>query len=174
MSLITWLRGHRAVANLAAAAVCFALFGYAVYSQYQLGLQPCPLCIFQRIGMLALGTAFLLAALLAIPRARLAGYLSVLLVMLAAGGAAGVAGRHVYIQSQPPGSVPACGADLAFLYDTFPLVDVVRKVLSGSGECSKVDWTFLGISMPGWVLAWALALGAIGVLVNWPRGRRAA
>src|SRR5687767_9943400 len=112
MSLVAWLCGHRASANLIAAAVCFALLGYALYAEHQLGLEPCPLCIFQRIGIIALGIALLLAAGLSLARARLAGFVAVLLVVLAAGSAAGVAGRHVYIQSQPPGTVPACGAGL--------------------------------------------------------------
>jgi disulfide bond formation protein DsbB len=51
---------------------------------------------------------------------------------------------------------------------------VLRKVLTGSGECSKIDWSFLGLSMPGWVLLWALALGTVGVIINWPRRRSAA
>jgi disulfide bond formation protein DsbB len=115
-----------------------------------------------------------LAALLSVPRARAAGVVAVLLVMLAAGAGAGVAGRHVYIQSQPAGSIPACGATLEYMMDVFPVMYVLRKVLTGSGECAKIDWSFLGLSMPAWVLLWALALGTAGVIVNWPRRRSAA
>jgi protein dithiol:quinone oxidoreductase len=167
MAVMTWVRGHRASTNLLAAAVCFGLFGYALYAQYQLELEPCPLCIFQRIGVLAMGTAFLLAALLTLWRARFAGIVAVLLVTFAAAATASVAGRHMWIQAQPPGTVPACGAPLEHLWEILPVMDVLRKVFEGSGECSKIDWTFLGLSMPGWVLAWALALGALGIVVNW-------
>jgi disulfide bond formation protein DsbB len=174
MRLITWLRSHRVAANLIGAAVCFSLFGYAIYAEHMLELEPCPLCIFQRIALVALGVAFVLAAVLSVPRARAAGVVAVLLVMLAAGAGAGVAGRHVYIQSQPAGSIPACGATLDYMMDVFPVMYVLRKVLTGSGECSKIDWSFLGLSMPGWVLLWALALGTAGAIINWPRRRGAA
>lgn len=174
MQMIAWLRTHRVLANLYGAAICFALLGYALYAQHGLGLEPCPLCIFQRFGILALGIAFLLGVPLSLPRARIAGYLAVFLVVLAAAAAIAVAGRHVWIQSQPPGSVPACGATLDYLWEVFPVMEVLRKVFYGSGECSSIDWSFLGISMPGWVLLWAVLLGACGVLVNWPRRRAAA
>jgi disulfide bond formation protein DsbB len=79
-----------------------------------------------------------------------------------------VSARHIWIQHQPEGSVPACGASLDYLLEVFPLTDVIRKVLAGSGECARVTWTFLGLSMPGWVLIAALALGAFGGWVNFP------
>ena len=64
---------------------------------------------------------------------------------------------------QPEGSVPACGADLAFMMDVFPLTDVVLKVFKAGGECAKVDWTFLGLSMPWWSLIWFVLLGVWGL-----------
>ena len=67
---------------------------------------------------------------------------------------------------QPAGSVPACGADLAFMMDLFPLTDVILKVFKAGGECAKVDWSFLGLSMPAWVLVIAVVLTAAGLLVN--------
>jgi disulfide bond formation protein DsbB len=74
-----------------------------------------------------------------------------------------VAGRHVYIQSLPEGSVPACGATLDYMLEVFPLLTVVRKVLTGGGECAKIDWSFLGLSMPAWVLVAVVALGVLGI-----------
>jgi protein dithiol:quinone oxidoreductase len=51
-----------------------------------------------------------------------------------------------------------------------PVTEVIRKVLTGSGECTQVNWKFLGLAMPAWVLIWALLLGVMGVLTNtWPR-----
>jgi protein dithiol:quinone oxidoreductase len=173
MIVTTWLRARRATANLLAAAVCFGLFGYALYAQYKLGLEPCPLCIFQRIGVLALGTAFVLAALLSVWRARLAGFVAVLLVTLAGAATASVAGRHIWIQAQPAGTVPACGAPLEHLWEILPVMEVLRKVFEGSGECSAIDWTFLGLSMPGWVLLSAVLLTALGIVLNWPARRGA-
>ena len=83
-----------------------------------------------------------------------------------------VAARHLWIQHLPEGSVPACGATLSYLLEVFPLADVVRKVLTGSGECARITWSLLGLSMPGWVLLAAVGLGALGAYANFP-GRRA-
>ena len=77
-----------------------------------------------------------------------------------------MAGRHVWIQAQPPGTVPACGAPLDSLMQMFPLLDVVRKVMTGGGECGTIDWTFLGLSMPMWVLISAITLGLVGIVNN--------
>lgn len=143
---------------------CVALLAYALYAQFVLKLEPCPLCIFQRIGVAVLGAVFLVAGLHA-PRgwgARVYGAL----IGLAALATAGISARHIYIQHLPEGSVPACGAGLDYLFKVFPLVDVVRKVLTGSGECAKITWTFLSLSMPTWVLLAAIALGAWGVRVS--------
>jgi protein dithiol:quinone oxidoreductase len=77
-----------------------------------------------------------------------------------------VAARHLWIQHLPEGAVPACGATLSYMLEVLPLADVLRKVLSGSGECAQVTWTMLGLSMPGWVLLAAAALGALGAYAN--------
>jgi protein dithiol:quinone oxidoreductase len=154
----------RRVINLAGFAVCAALLAYALYTQFHGGLEPCPLCIFQRIGVALLGLAFLAAALHH-PRGR--GRVAyALLIGLAALATAAVAARHLYVQSLPPGTLPSCGAPLGVLLKFMPLWQVIRKVLSGSGECGEVNWRFLGLAMPAWVLMWALLLGAAGVLAN--------
>jgi len=164
------LRTHRRAFDLAAAAACVLLLCYAYYLQYYRGLDPCPLCIFQRIAVFGLGLAFLIAAL---PPAAwvVARRVATLLVVLAAAAGIGIAARHLYIQSLPPGSVPSCGAPLDHLWDILPVVEVLRKVFSGSGECAKVE-NVLGLSMPWWVLIWAAVLGVLGVLANWPARRR--
>lgn len=165
------LRTHRRAFDLAAAAACALLLCYAYYLQFHQGLDPCPLCIFQRVAVFALGVTLLIAAAPPATWRRLRQVATVL-VGLAALAGVGVAGRHLYIQSLPPGKVPVCGASLDYMLDVFPLSQVLRKVLTGSGECAKVDWTFLGLSMPGWVLVWVVLLGTLGVLVNWPARRR--
>jgi disulfide bond formation protein DsbB len=155
---------YRRRLNLAGALICFALLGYAYYAQFFLHLEPCPLCLFQRLTMLALGVAFLLAALHH-PRAW-GAYVYGGLILIAALATIGVAARHVYIQSQPPGSIPACGAPLNTLLKMFPVSQVIRKVLHAGGECAEVNWTFLGLAMPAWVLLWAAVLGSAGFLTN--------
>jgi disulfide bond formation protein DsbB len=149
--------------------ICLALLGYAWYAQMALGLEPCPLCIFQRLGIAACGLLFLLATLQN-PRATGARVYGVLL-LLSAIATIGVAARHLWIQHLPEGSVPSCGATLQYMLEVFPVTDVIRKVLSGSGECARIDWTLLGLSMPGWVLIAAAALGALGAYGNFPSRR---
>jgi len=151
--------------NLACALVCAGMLGYAIfYAEKYLGLEPCPLCMFQRVCIGVLGAVFLIAAL---HRVRYYGAIVYGgFIFVAAAAAAWVAGRHVWIQSQPPGTVPACGAPLDNLLQMFPLLEVIRKVMTGGGECGNIDWTLLGISMPGWVLITAVSLGLVGVLNN--------
>lgn len=158
----------RRQANLLGFGACAAAFGFALFSQYGLGFAPCHLCIFQRVEVAALGLVFLAAALHD-PRGAGAKAYAILIALVAAATAV-TAGRHVWIQQQPPGSVPGCGADLSFMLDVMPLMQVVIKVFQAGGECAKVDWTFLGLSMPGWVLVFALVVGGFGAWSNWRRG----
>jgi disulfide bond formation protein DsbB len=150
--------------NLLGFAACAGLLAYAYYAQVVLHLEPCPLCIFQRVGVFALGLVFLIAA--AHDPVIWGRRVYASLVALAALATVGVAIRHLYVQSLPEGSVPACGASLDFMLKVFSLSEVLIKVLSGSGECARVTWTFLGLAMPAWVLIAAVALGVYGVWIN--------
>ena len=156
--------------NLLGALVCAGMLGYAIYSEKVLGYVPCPLCMFQRVCIGALGLVFLVAALH--PARRAGSIVYAVLVFLAAGATTWVAGRHVWIQAQPPGTVPACGAPLDALMEMFPLADVIRRVMTGGGECGVIDWTFLGLSMPMWVLIAAIGLGLAGIANNLVPARR--
>jgi disulfide bond formation protein DsbB len=150
--------------NILGFLACVALLGYAYYAQFVMHLEPCPLCIFQRIGVFFLGLMFLIAALHDPAAGGRRAYAA--LIALAALVTVGIAFRHLYIQSLPPGSVPACGANLDFMLKVFSLSEVLVKVLTGSGECAQITWRFLGLSMPGWVLISAAALGGWGVWAN--------
>jgi disulfide bond formation protein DsbB len=149
---------------LLGAAFCAGVVGFALFTQLQGGLEPCPLCIFQRIAFSALGVVLLIGGLHG-PRSTAArrgyGWLAVLVALVGAG----IAGRQVWLQHLPPDQVPMCGPGLNYLVEAMPLADVIRKVLTGSGECARVDWTLLGASMAEWSLlsfmllaAWSLAL----------------
>lgn len=151
-------------------AVCLALLAYALYTQHYGGLLPCPLCTFQRGAFVALALVFLLGGLHNPKRAGGRSAYSVLASLCAAAGVA-IAGRHVWLQGLPPAQVPACGPDLSYMMEAFPLADVLSKVFTGSGECAKVDWTFLGLAMPAWSLVWFVALG-VWALHAGLRGRR--
>jgi disulfide bond formation protein DsbB len=150
--------------NLVGFAACAGLLAYAYYAQVFLHLEPCPLCIFQRVGVFASGLVFLLAA--AHDPVGWGRRLYASLLALTALATIGIAVRHLYVQSLPEGSVPACGASLDFMLKVFSLSEVLVKVLTGSGECAKVTWTFLGLAMPAWVLIAALVLGVYGLWVN--------
>jgi protein dithiol:quinone oxidoreductase len=150
--------------NLLGFLVCACLLAYAYYAQFVMHLEPCPLCILQRVGVFALGVVFLGAALH--DPAVFGRRMYALLLGLAALATIGIAWRHLYIQSLPPDSVPACGASLDFMLKIFSLSEVLVKVLTGSGECARVTWQFLGLAMPAWVLISAVALGGFGLWVN--------
>ena len=158
---------ERRLINFAGAGACLGMFAFALYTQYVGNLEPCPLCIFQRITVVTMGVVFLVAAVHN-PRRR-GAWVYAALIGLAALTTIGVAARHVYIQSQPPGSIPACGAPLNILMQMFHVWQVVAKVLHAGGECAVISWTFLGLSMPAWVLCCALILGGTGVIANIPR-----
>ena len=152
------LRWSFRTAFAVATAICAAFLGFAYYAQFQMHLDPCPLCIFQRIAFIVFGAVCLAAALHG-PKGygrRVYGALA----LLAAGAGAAIAGRHVWLQHLPPDKVPDCGPGLDWMLDTLPLNAVLRKVFTGSGECAKVDWTFLSLSMPEWTLIWFVVFGA--------------
>jgi disulfide bond formation protein DsbB len=154
----------RRILNLAGFVACAGLMAYALYAQYELMLAPCPLCIFQRVAVIALGLVFLLAFI-----HHPFGWgrqVYALLVLTAAGSGAFVAGRHVWLQNLPSDQVPSCGPGLGFMLEAFPALEVLQMVLTGSGECASVDWSLLGLSMPAWVLIAIGALGVFGVLNN--------
>ena len=150
--------------NFIGFAVCAALLGYALYVQYGLHLEPCPLCIFQRMAMIALGVVFLAAALH--NPARFGARVYAVLIVLVAAAGSGVAARHLWIQSLPPDQVPACGAPFEQLWQILPLSSLIQTVLRGDGECAKVDWTLFGLSMPAWVMISFVALVSWGLFVN--------
>jgi disulfide bond formation protein DsbB len=142
---------------------CTGLLVYAVFAQYGQMFEPCPLCIFQRVAMAATAVVALLGALHS-PGSSAGRKVYGLLAFLAAGTGAGIAGRHVWLQHLPPDQVPACGPGLSYMVESMPsYLDVVKKVLQGSGECAEVNWTFLGFSMPEWTLL-CFVLLAIGAL----------
>jgi disulfide bond formation protein DsbB len=158
-----WLQAR--TLNLAGFLWCAGLMAYALYVQYGLLEEPCPLCVLQRVAVIVTGSIFLLAWLhnpAGVGMRRVYGAL----ILLAALVGVGIAARHLYVINAPPGSVAECGASLDYMMDVLPLHEVLGKVLSGSGECAKVTWRFLGFSMPFWVLVNLLGLAAVGVLAN--------
>ncbi|MBK6757066.1 MAG: disulfide bond formation protein B [Moraxellaceae bacterium] len=142
--------------------------GVALYLQHYAHLEPCPLCIFQRVSLMSMGIVALIAFIhnpAALGRRIYAG-----LSLVGALAGVGVAGRHVWLQHLPADEVPSCGPGLDYWMDTFPFQEVVQKVLRGSGECAKVDWMMFGLSLPEWTLMMFVGLTSV---VVWQLVRKA-
>lgn len=135
---------------------------FALYLEHVQGLEPCPLCVFQRVGLIGLGIISLIA-LLHNPVSNVGKRTYALLGTISILWSAGVAARHVWLQNLPPDKVPSCGPGLDYLVDVLPMKTVLQQVLSGSGECAVVDWTFLGQSLPVWSFLFFSVLALISL-----------
>lgn len=153
-------------------AVCAALLGFALYVEHGMFMLPCPLCILQRFFFAAMGLLGLVAALHA-PKGRVGRATYGGLIAVFAGIGASIAARHVWLQLQPPSGFPSCsGMGLGYMLESLGPIDALAQALSGSSDCSKIDWTFLGFSMPAWTLLCFVLLG-VGALVAGFRRRAA-
>ena len=126
--------------------MAFAYF----YLERHLGYEPCPMCIFQRVAMVAAGLVFLAGAIHG-PK-EWGRWAYGVLAGLMAGAGAGIAARHVWLQHLPPDQVPSCGPTLKYLLDILPFTEVVSKVLSGDANCAKIDAQWLGLALPTWTM----------------------
>lgn len=135
---------------------------FALYLEHVQGLSPCPLCVFQRVGLMGLGLISLVA-LIHNPSSTVGKRIYALLGSLSILWSAGVAARHVWLQNLPPDQVPSCGPGLNYLIDALPLKSVLEQVLTGSGECAVIDWTFLGQSLPVWSLLFFVVLAVVSL-----------
>lgn len=129
---------------------CVALIAIALYMQHVVGLEPCPLCILQRVAVIGMGAVLLVAAVHNPAGWGRRGYAG-LTALIALLGLA-TAGRNVWLQHLPADRVPDCGPGLDYMLEVFPLSRTLEMVFRGSGECAEVQWTFLGLSIPEWML----------------------
>jgi len=143
-------------------ALCAALLGFGLYLQEYKGLDPCPMCVLQRYAFVVVGIIALSGAIHGPRGLALKAYGTLLALVAITGG--GVAVRHSWLQHFPP-LRETCGTDLEFLLNTFPLTQALPKIFAGTGSCSKVDWSLLGLSIPEWALVWyaAFAAGALWI-----------
>jgi disulfide bond formation protein DsbB len=148
---------------LAAVLVISAMFGGALYIQHVLHHDPCPLCMIQRFIFIAMGVLFAIATLHN-PKRTGAKVYAALISLVALSGVA-VASRHIWIQHLPEDEVPACGPGLDYMLDNFPMAEVLKELMHGSGECAEKGWTFLTLNLPEWSLIWYALLGAWAVLI---------
>lgn len=135
---------------LLTALACTGLIGFALFLQHVKGLEPCPLCISQRLVVIAIGLTALIGAL---HNPRRGGYkvYGLITAFFGISGAA-LAIRQLWLQQLPPEQVPSCMPSLQYLMDVLPFTEVVRIMLSGTGDCAQVQWVFLGLPIPGWTL----------------------
>ena len=153
------------------AVVCVALLAFGLYLQHVVGLEPCPMCIVQRY---ALTLVAIVAAVAAMLRSRGAHVAGSGLVVLLSGFGAFVAARQSWLQWHPP-EFASCGRDFYGMIETFPLRRAVPMIFRGSGDCTKVDWTFLGLSIANWSFLVFCFFGVVALVLvvrNWGAGRR--
>lgn len=129
---------------------CASLLGFGYFLQYARGIEPCPLCILQRVAYFSV-VVFGVIGVIHGPRGIWRRIYSGLICLSGMAGA-GVAIRQVWLQHLPPDQVPECGPGLEFMLNTFPLSDTIRMIFHGSGECAEVQWTFLNMSIAEWSL----------------------
>jgi protein dithiol:quinone oxidoreductase len=145
---------------------CIFLLSMGAYFQFNQGLEPCPLCISQRIAIFLTGLVFMVAVAVN-PKTQKGINTYAIIGGLTALGGASISTRHVWIQHLPPDQVPECKPALEYMLQNFPLIETVKLMLSGTGDCAKVDWTMLGFSMPAWTLVAFLMLASLSILQIW-------
>ncbi|MGM0831879.1 disulfide bond formation protein B [Halomonas qinghailakensis] len=151
---------------LAGFVFCVLMMAVALGLEHIMGLEPCPLCIFQRVAVIATGLVLAIAALHN-PNGALGKAIYGVLGLAAAGTGAFIAGRHVWLQGLPADEVPTCGPGLEYMMDILPMQEVVAMVLTGSGECAEIDFMFLGLSLPAWTLIGFLLLAIAPLRILW-------
>jgi len=159
VTLSTWLDHHpRRVLGFVALA-CLGLLGFGMYLQHVEGLEPCPMCIVQRYALILVG---LLAALGAAFSGPVARRTTVVVAGLAAVFGAFVAARQSWLQWYPP-EVLSCGRDFFGMIESFPLRRAIPMIFRGSGDCSAVDWTFMGLTIANWSFLWFVGFAALAL-----------
>lgn len=152
---LRWLADHPRALPAAVVAWCLGLLGFGLYLQHVVGLEPCPMCIVQRYALVGVALLALAAALL--PRA---GRLALLALAAAlAGFGAFVAARQSWLQWFPP-EIQTCGRDFYGMIEAFPLRRAIPMIFRGTGDCSAVDWTLLGLTIANWSFLNFVALAA--------------
>lgn len=144
--VMAWLDTAPRRVFLLLGAVCIALLAYGQYLQHVVGLEPCPMCIVQRYALVLIAVVAGLAGASGKKGVHTGG---AVLLLASSGFGAYVAARQSWLQWYPP-EVVSCGRDFYGMIETFPLQRAIPMIFKGSGDCTKVDWTFLGGSIANW------------------------
>ncbi|RYF78427.1 MAG: disulfide bond formation protein B [Comamonadaceae bacterium] len=154
---MNWLTGAPRRTYALIAALCAAMLAFGMYLQHVVGLEPCPMCVVQRYALLLVG---LFAALAALTRRTGLQKSWAVLGVLAAGGGAFTAARQSWLQWYPP-ELGSCGRDIYGMIESLPLRNAIPMIFQGSGDCSAVDWTFLGLTIANWSFVWLVIFGLL-------------
>jgi len=144
--LLSWIDAVPRRVLLGISVVCIGLLAFGLYLQHVVGLEPCPMCIVQRYALVLVA---IIAGITSASGKKSLQVSGVLLVLLVAGFGAFVAARQSWLQWYPP-EVATCGRDLYGMIETFPLQRAIPMIFKGGGDCTVVDWTFLGGSIANW------------------------
>ncbi|MEJ8835860.1 disulfide bond formation protein B [Ramlibacter sp. AN1133] len=168
--LLNWFdtAPRRILATVAVAGIAMLCFG--LYLQLVVGLVPCPMCIVQRYALILVVVIAGLAAAFPARGAHMAG---TGLMLLAGGFGAFVAARQSWLQWYPP-EVASCGRDFYGMIENFPLQRAIPMIFKGSGDCTKIDWTFLGGSLANWSFVAFAAIIAVALTLIVRQARRRA
>ncbi|MBX3660119.1 MAG: disulfide bond formation protein B [Ramlibacter sp.] len=161
--LLNWFDSHPRRVFAAVSAACVAMLAFGLYLQHVVGLEPCPMCIVQRYALI------LVAIIAGVAGAGGRKGLHVgagLLALLAAGFGGFVAARQSWLQWYPP-EIASCGRDFYGMIETFPLKRAIPMIFKGSGDCTKVDWTFLGGSIANWSFLCFLGFSVVFLALLW-------
>ena len=156
--LLSFLDQPRRMLALICAA-CIAMLTFGLYLQHVVGLEPCPMCIVQRYALVLVAV---MAALTAFAHRKGLLVAGAGLMVLLSGFGAFVAARQSFLQWYPPQEA-SCGRDLFGMIETFPLKRVIPMIFKGSGDCTKIDWTFLGLSIANWSFVAFAGIALVGL-----------
>ncbi|UUZ68171.1 disulfide bond formation protein B [Polaromonas sp. P2-4] len=140
---------------------CVAMLAFGLYLQHVVGLEPCPMCIVQRYALVLVA---IVAGITAIAKSRGLLVTGSGLLVLVSGFGAFVAARQSFLQWYPP-EIASCGRDFYGMIETFPLKRAIPMIFKGSGDCTKIDWTFLGGSIANWSFLCFVAIGLVGLVL---------
>ncbi len=170
--LLTWWFSSQRRFSIVGFAVCVLLLLFAFYLEYFQGLEPCPLCMAQRIAFALVALVFLFSSFTSASSPVKLYY--PLALIATCGFGIYLAARHIWIQGLPPEKVPACGPDFYFLFEAYPATQALKTMLLGSGNCASIDWRFLSLSIPQWTLLFFIGLsiwGFAGYAYLWTQHR---
>ena len=166
--MIDWFFGYPRRALALICIACLGLLAFGLYLQHAVGLEPCPMCIVQRYALALVAVFTGLGAIFTRPGLQKTG---VFLALVFAIGGAYTAARQSWLQWHPP-EVVSCGRDLYGMIETFPLKRALPMIFRGGGDCTQIDWTFLGLSIANWSFIAFTVFGLLLLVLLLKKARR--